>query len=136
VLQEHQEFAQRLYQALAAKQMSQSDLAKAVWGKQKDARGYSVARNRDRVSVYLSGRGVPEKENLVKIAKALGVRPEDLAPAVMASRLERENPEVSIVMVAGRPDQAVLRINTVVTPALALKVATVLNDAKAAAAGA
>ncbi len=45
-----QEFGRRVHDLRMARGMSQSDLARAIGGTTKDARGYDVARNRDRIS--------------------------------------------------------------------------------------
>jgi transcriptional regulator with XRE-family HTH domain len=59
--------------------MSSSELARQVWGTTTDKRGYTVARNRDRIGHYLAGTSYPEAENLAKLAAALGVPVETLA---------------------------------------------------------
>lgn len=41
---EYEDFARRLVDAMARKGMSQSDLARAVWGSTTDTRGRDVAR--------------------------------------------------------------------------------------------
>jgi transcriptional regulator with XRE-family HTH domain len=59
--------------------MSPSDLAKLVWGTTKDRRGYTVARNRDRIGHYLAGTSYPDPANLERIAEVLDVPVEELA---------------------------------------------------------
>jgi transcriptional regulator with XRE-family HTH domain len=59
--------------------MSSSDLARQVWGTTTDKRGYTVARNRDRIGHYLAGTSYPEAENLQRLADALHVPVETLA---------------------------------------------------------
>lgn len=56
-----------------------SDIARVVWGSTKDKRGYSVARNRDRIGHYLAGTSYPGPENLQKLADVLGIPVETLA---------------------------------------------------------
>lgn len=73
-------FASRLQAELDRRGLSASDLARKVWGERTDKRGYTVARNRDRVSEYLNGRAIPASGNLVKIAGALGISPDALVP--------------------------------------------------------
>jgi transcriptional regulator with XRE-family HTH domain len=71
-------FAATLRAAMRVKGFSKSELARRVWGTTKDTRGYDVARNRDRIGHYLNGTSYPEPDNLVKLAEALGVAPEQL----------------------------------------------------------
>jgi transcriptional regulator with XRE-family HTH domain len=73
-----QKFAATLRAAMRVNGFSKSELARRVWGTTKDTRGYDVARNRDRIGHYLNGTSYPEPDNLVKLAEALGVAPEQL----------------------------------------------------------
>ena len=89
-------FARRLQELRTNKGLSQSDLARLIWGSQTNKHtGRLEARNRDRISVYEMGKAWPDPHNLVKIAAALGVSPEELAPDITAATVERENPELS-----------------------------------------
>ena len=69
-------FSERLYQARTAAGLSQSDLAREVWGVQTTTEGYEVAKNRDRISSYERGKSAPKKDNLMKLADVLGVQVE------------------------------------------------------------
>jgi transcriptional regulator with XRE-family HTH domain len=114
--QEHlKQFAQNLYRLRTEKGWSQSELARRVWGEQVDKRGYTVARNRDLISVYEKGRAKPTRDNLDGLAKALGVQPTDLAPGFGISAVERDNPEFEMTLVPNDPTRAVLRINKTVS---------------------
>lgn len=112
---ELQQFARRLRAALDERGMSQSDLARAVWGETEDKRGQKVAKNRDRVSQYLAGASYPEPQNLARIAEALNVKPEDLAPDMTAATVEREDPAIQMTVVGGHLDKVYLRVNTLVS---------------------
>jgi transcriptional regulator with XRE-family HTH domain len=107
-------FQQKLKELMAEKGMSQSDLARAVWGTFKDNRGFEVARNRDRISQYVTGKSVPEPGNLVKLAKVLGVEPKDLAPDVTKDAIKGET-QTALTMKAiqGHPDQVLLKLELV-----------------------
>lgn len=74
----YQAFADKLKAAMTKNKLSASEVARRVWGTTKDSRGYTVARNRDRIGHYLSGASYPEEDNLVKLAGAIGVSVEDL----------------------------------------------------------
>ena len=75
-------FAKRLNGLLADSGMTQSQLAAKMYGRVANPKGALVAKNRDRVSVWLSGKNYPDKENLPLLARALGVAVVDLAPDV------------------------------------------------------
>ncbi len=125
---EMENFARRLHEALVQNRMSQSDLARKVWGSTTDKRGYDVARNRDRISVYLRGESLPDASNMQAIADALGMTVAELAPDVTAAAVERENPEVAMTAIAGHTDKVYLRVNKLVPLALAAKIVTLLAD--------
>jgi transcriptional regulator with XRE-family HTH domain len=97
-------FHKRLKALMEQHQMTQADLAAEIWGRLQaaedfDAEGFSeratelmrqimadrsknalIAKGRDRLSVWVSGKSFPSPENLEKLAKALGVSVRDLAP--------------------------------------------------------
>lgn len=124
---EVEEFSRRLNKLMLDKGMKQSDLARQVWGTQTDKRGYEVARNRDRISVYLSGRGYPDPVNLAKIADALGTTPEDLAPNITAATVEREKPEILMSAISGHSDKVLLRVNKLVPLSVAAEIVGILS---------
>ncbi len=123
-----QKFARNLYDARVEKGWSQSELAREVWGSTTDKRGYSVARNRDRISQYEMGNTQPTGMNLIKIAKALGKDPADLAPGFVAARVDREHPALAMHMVEGKPNQVHLQVNMLTSLALASKVIAMLSE--------
>jgi len=107
--------------------MSQSDLARKIWGTTKDNRGYIVARNRDRVSAYERGKAQPTHENLTAIAKALGVTVEDLAPDLLAADMGAEAPTIGMTMVKNRHDRVHLQVNTITSLEKASQVIALLS---------
>jgi hypothetical protein len=67
-------FAGMIEKAMRSRKLSASDVARAMWGTTKDHRGlYDVARGRDRIGHYLSGKSFPEPVNLTKLADILGL---------------------------------------------------------------
>ncbi len=131
----HENFARRLHKLMLEKGMSQSDLARKVWGEievtDKYGRTANAARNRDRISVYLKGAGFPDPKNLAKIAKALGTTAEDLAPEVAGAAIEREAPELSMVAIAGQHDKVLLRVNKLLPLEIAVQVINLISSHKA-----
>jgi transcriptional regulator with XRE-family HTH domain len=73
-------FAKRLSQLMSEREMTQSDVAAKIWGRHISSEGKTVAKGRDRLSVWISGRNFPDRENLQKLAKALKVKLSELAP--------------------------------------------------------
>ena len=125
---EMENFARRLKSVLDEKNMSQADLARKIWGSTTDSRGFDVARNRDRISVYLAGKSMPDSKNLRAIAEALNMKAEELAPDIIAATVERENPEIQFTMVSGHTDKVYLRVNKLVPLAVAAQIVTLLSD--------
>lgn len=128
---EIQQFARRLYDLMTARNWSQSDLAREAFGTTTDYRGYKVAKNRDRISAYLRGKAIPDPKNLNLLAKAFGITPEELAPDLAATAIERENPEMAMTMVSGHPDKVLLRINKLVPLPIAVRVLSLISDSEA-----
>lgn len=124
---ELQQFARRLQHFRTEKGWSPSELARQVWGETTTKAGRKVAKNRDRISVYEMGKSSPDPHNLVKIAKALGVSPEELAPDITAATVERENPEIAIIAVAGHADKVHLKVNKLVSMNIATQIMVLLN---------
>lgn len=112
-------FAHRLSHLLFQKGMSATDLAAAVWGREKDARGYSVAKNRDLISQYLKGRSAPNEANLAKIAGVLGVQASELLA------IPKTDPDVSLTTVEN--GNALVRINKVMSMERALRVMAIVS---------
>lgn len=65
------DFAKRLETLMIEKGMSQSDVARKIWGEYTDKNGSVVGRGRDRISAYLAGARLPDPVNLKKLAEAL-----------------------------------------------------------------
>jgi transcriptional regulator with XRE-family HTH domain len=127
---ELERFARKLHEAIVSRNMSPSDLAAEVWGRTTDSRGYSVAKGRDRISVYLQGKSVPDPKNLAKIAEVLGMKVEELAPDITASTVEKENPEIAMTAIAGHADKVFLRVNKLVSLELAARIISMLSESK------
>ena len=69
--------------------LKKSHLAQELWGTTTDSRGYTVAKNRDRISAWESGKAVPCEENLDRLSEYFGVFVPDLAPDVADPRTRR-----------------------------------------------
>lgn len=122
-------FARRLHHRIHDLGISQSDLARKIWGSATDARGYNVAKNRDRISDYLKGV-VPDRQNLILLAKALDMPPEELFPEAMTSKMDRKNPPFELSMIPDDPSRALLLVNMVVPVALGADVIKLLSKVK------
>ena len=118
--QARKEFGRRLQKLLDQKDMNQSDLARLVWGTTKG--GY--AKNRDRISVYLRGLQWPNPRTMQKIATALSVQINDLAPEYGA---DAKDAEWSLVKTPGQ-DKVFLRIDKELPGRVAAKIIALLAE--------
>ena len=76
-------FAARLHKIMMDRGLTDSDLAKLIWGTRIDpATNYEVARNRDRVGVYLAGTGKPNRKTLKLMADKLNLPVTELMPEI------------------------------------------------------
>lgn len=76
-------FRDRLQRLMREKDISQSDLARQIFGTTEEVRGeavYEVPKNRQTFSKYLSGKAYPSEETKRKLADALGVSFMELFP--------------------------------------------------------
>jgi transcriptional regulator with XRE-family HTH domain len=105
---------------------NQSDIARKLWGDRVDTRGHTVAKSRDRISVWVRGAGYPSPKNLQRLADALGVDKKDLTPD--ATTIDFETPELTITAIAGHPDAVHLQVNRLVRGTIAAKVMALLTD--------
>lgn len=122
-------FKTRLYQLRTEKGMSMSDLARAIWGTVTDGRGYSVPKNKDRISRWEKGEQVPEPQNLALLADALGVTVEELAPDLTAKKMASDDtPAISMTMVQGHADRVHLVVNTLTSLDVASRVIALLSS--------
>jgi transcriptional regulator with XRE-family HTH domain len=127
--QRAQQFARKLYQAMTERGMTQSDLARAAWGTQVDARGYTVAKNRDRVSMYLSGKALPDPTNLKALADALGMTVEELALPAATPAAGAEGASLAMHAVPGQPGKARLAVDLVLPIELAARIVALIGEA-------
>jgi transcriptional regulator with XRE-family HTH domain len=73
-------FRKRLKELMAARDFTQSNLAAEIWGRRLNDEGIEVARGRDLISAWVSGRKLPDLEHFERLVKALGVKASDLDP--------------------------------------------------------
>lgn len=112
-----QEFARRLYKLMMARGWRQSELARRA------------GLPRDSISTYVRGKSLPSPQNLLALAKALDMKPEDILPNHMESALENEdNPAFSMVQSDTRPGKAWVRVNRLVNFSTATKIAELLEN--------
>lgn len=112
-----QEFAKRIYAMMIERGWNQSELAR------------TAALPRDAVSVYMRGKSLPTPQNLQKLAKAFGVRPEDILPNHIESAIDADNPAFEMKISPNAPQIAWVRINRAVPTPIALKIAALLGEA-------
>ena len=123
-------FAKKLKDLMLAQGMSSSDLARAIWGTTLDPRGYAVARNRDRVSTYLAGTGLPSKETLPKLVAALGTTLDELAVPLRSTpaRAFSSSADVTFTILASHPGICSIRIVKLLPIEIGLKILELVNS--------
>lgn len=126
---EKKEFGRRLYQLLREKDLSQSDVAEKLFGREDDSRGRSVASKRDLVSKWVRGVAFPGPKNLHKLAKVLEVDPSALAPGRHGPTADKRLPDFQVTSGPTR-DEKILIINQVVTNEQFLAIASILQGKK------
>ena len=72
---------------------------------------------------------MPEPHNLIRIAKALNMTPEDLAPNLTASAIEQEAPEIQITVIHNHPNKVLVKLNKIVPFDIATKIMNLVNEA-------
>ena len=120
-------FNERLRQVRENNGLSQSELARAVWGTTTDTRGYTVAKNRDRVSAYEGNRAKPSAKNLTALADVLKIDEADLAPDIVSGRAFSEPTPAIELRVVG--DGTFIKVNAKVSAEVALEVVALLQSA-------
>jgi len=110
------EFGRRVWQNMVKKDMNQSDLARAS------------GLGRDSISQYVRGRNTPSPQNLVKLAKALNVDPNELLPNHEANAVAHEVPTFQIQQIGNESNAVWLHVNQRVTSDQALRVMQILNE--------
>lgn len=119
-----QEFSRRLYRLMLKKGWTQAELAR------------QSGVSRDGVSGYIRGLHMPTHEKVNDLAKALGVKPEELLPNVAQSAIEEDTPSLELKVSTSDPSRSWLRVNRLVTTEAAGEVISILNrDAKKMAEG-
>jgi transcriptional regulator with XRE-family HTH domain len=122
-------FAHRLNAVLREKALTQSQVAGRMWDYTVDSKGAKVAKGRDRLSVWCSGKSFPSAENLELLAKALGVTVRELAPQEEVRTAAAAPPEVSMVRSAAYPGKTLLQITKLVPHSIARKIDELLEQA-------
>lgn len=116
------EFGNRLYKLMLSRGWSQSELAR------------QAGLPRDSISTYIRGVSTPTPANLDRLARALGVKADDLLPNVLETAIEEDMPAFSMQASVNAPGKAWLRVNRAVSFSTASKIAELLaaEDAQAA----
>lgn len=122
-------FARRLNTLLREKDFTQSEVATRMWGSTVDSKGAKVAKGRDRLSVWCSGKSYPSAENLKLLAEKLGVTVGELAPREEIREAAAAPPEVSMVRSAAYPGKTLLQITKLVPHSIARKIDELLEQA-------
>lgn len=114
------DFAKRLQDAMFAKGWNQAELARRASAHTKGKRF-----GRDNVSNYMRARALPGPLHLAAMAKALGVKPDDLLPTRGVSSADSDKPPFAVQTL--EDGNVWLRVNQSVPPDVALKVMALLQ---------
>ena len=120
------EFAAKLQRALILKGWTQSELARRA-ADYDTRKGSKIGR--DSISHYIRGMNVPSPLVLEAIAKALGMKPQDLLPETTATVAEMENPPIDLRDLGN--GNVWLRVNQAVEWPIALKIMGMLKGESA-----
>lgn len=112
-----EEFAKRLYERMEGKGWNQSQLARYA------------GLNRDAVSTYIRGRSAPSPENLSKLARCLGCRPEELLPNYFEAAVSEQAARIELREVHHEDGYMWLKINMRLPKDVAIKIFMLLNEA-------
>jgi len=110
------EFGRRVWQLMMKKNMNQSELSRLS------------GLGRDSISQYVRGRNAPNPASLRKLAKALGVAPEDLLPNYSEQAALKDVPTFQIQQVGGDSKAVWLHVNQKISSDQALRVMIILNE--------
>jgi hypothetical protein len=115
---------------MLARQMSASDLARAIWGNTTDPRGYLVAKNRDRIGAYLAGTGYPSKETLPKLCEAVGLSINELPTPQRstAARAPVSPTDLSFSLLQDHPGLCSLYIRTIMSVEIGMKILALVRQ--------
>lgn len=125
-----EEFGRRLRLKLMQLGWSQSDLARRVFGSTTSGEGYTVAKGRDRISYWISGKQIPKAENLQALAQALDMRPEDLVSADVAENINKNFPLLSMSTIPNKSNMVHLQINVIVPAPIGVKIISIITEAQ------
>lgn len=110
-----QEFSRRLYKLMLGKGWTQAELAR------------QSGLTRDSISGYVRGNHMPTHESVKALAKALGVKAEELLPNIVESAID-DIPSLELKVSTSDPTKSWLRVNRLVSTKTAGEVIGLLND--------
>lgn len=114
-----EQFGRRLFALMRDRGLHASELARRA------------GMQRNNISTYTGGRSFPSEENLIKLAQALDIKPEDLLPdfpKVTRRSGDEPMPDLAVKTSMSDPSKAWLSINRAVSTALAAKIFSMLEE--------
>ena len=124
------DFPRRMRAALDKQGLTQSQLAVKIWGTTVDSKGARVAKGKDRISEWLSGKARPRAENCELLAKALGLKASDLMTIpYQGGKGGAETLPFSAIESDAHPGMTLLHIHKLVPTTLAARIHLMLAEA-------
>jgi transcriptional regulator with XRE-family HTH domain len=111
-----QEFSRRLYRLMLGKGWTQAELAR------------QSGMTRDSISGYVRGNHMPTHDSVKNLAKALGVKPEELLPNIVETAIDEDTPSLELKVSTSDPSKSWLRVNRLVSTKAAGEVINLLNE--------
>lgn len=111
-----QEFGNRLYKLMLGKGWSQSELARRA------------DLPRDLISTYVRGRSFPTPQSAQRLAKALGIAPEELMPNHVSSAIEEDSPAFDMKVSPNAPNHAWVKVNQLLRLETAVRIAQLVQE--------
>lgn len=111
-----QEFSRRLYRLMLSKGWTQAELAR------------QSGMTRDSISGYVRGNHMPTHESVKALAKALGVKPEEILPNIIESAIDEDIPSLELKVSTSDPSKSWLRVNRLVNTKTASQIISLLDE--------
>jgi len=124
------DFAHKLNRLLDENDMSQSDLARRLWGRSlKTNDGRVVPYGKDRVNQWVKARNLPDEEIRDELCKILKTTRDDLFPGDTIRDLGSSPSPFELKFVSGKPGMCILRSEVILSIDDGLRIGQIIDEA-------